>query len=167
MKTPIRDKLTAQSALHPLVKDGIQAVERAHRPLIDAALRSLFADSLDLDKALEQGNEQDHRWDYLLGHSPTHNVVGLEPHSASNGEISRVIKKRRAALDQLRTELKTGAAVAEWFWVASGTVDFTPIDKAHLRLSENGITFVGKALLKKHLDRLDGDKPGTKKRPRR
>jgi len=62
--------------------------------------------------------------------------------------------------------LKVGATVAEWFWVASGTVDFTPIDKAYLRLSQEGITFVGKALLTKHLARMDGERT-TKRQTKR
>ncbi len=77
--------------------------------------------------------------------------MGLEPHTANNTAISVVIRKREASLRHLRGHLKSGVFVAEWFWVASGKVDFTPMDKALLQLTASGIDFVGKALLSKKL----------------
>ncbi|MBL9104773.1 MAG: hypothetical protein JNL82_27765 [Myxococcales bacterium] len=153
MTTPIRDALVAQSTLRPLVEDGLQALKREHRAMVDAAIRGEFADSLELDEAMLKGNEQANRWDYLLGHESTGHIVGLEPHSAKNDEITTVIGKRRAALDQLRGHLKPSARVTHWFWVASGKVDFLPLDKAKIRLDNEGITFIGKTLQAKHLPR--------------
>ncbi len=43
--------------------------------------------------------------------------------------------------------------VADWIWVASGKVDFIPMEKAVARLNENGIRFVGKTLLGKSFAR--------------
>lgn len=151
MTTPIRKALVATSSLQPLVRPGLQAVARAHRTLIDEDVRASFADSLDVDKAFEKGHEQENRWDYLLGHGESRNIVGLEPHTANNKEVSTVIRKREASLRHLRDHLRPGVFVAEWFWVASGKVDFTPMDKAINRLNENGISFVGKTFLRKWL----------------
>lgn len=151
MTTPIRTALLVSSDLQPLVQDGLKALERTHRPLIEEAIRGAFADSLDIDKAFEEGHEQEHRWDYLLGHEESRKIVGLEPHTASNKEVSTVIKKRERSLSHLRHHLKSGVFVAEWFWVASGRVDFTPMDKAVTRLNENGIRFVGKQFLRRWL----------------
>jgi len=39
-------------------------------------------------------------------------------------------------------------------------------DRAYYRLSQNGITFVGKALLEKHLDRLSGHTAASKRKKR-
>lgn len=50
-------------------------------------------------------------WDYLLGHAPTSAVIGLEPHSAKQDEISTVIAKQSAAKDQLHQHLRDGARV--------------------------------------------------------
>lgn len=149
-QTPIRAALVPGSSLLPLVEDGITALRKDRQRIAESA-RDAFADSLALDEALKPGHEQDNRWDYLLGHLSSGQVVGLEPHSASTNEISRVIQKKKAAQDQLRSHLKTGTTVAHWFWVASGRVDFVPFDKAKLRLDNDGITFVGKELLSKHL----------------
>lgn len=151
MKTPIRRALVPGSRLHDLVKDGVQALEQSYRMFLSEGIRASFDDSLDLDKALQSGHEQENRWDYLLGHQPSGQVLGLEPHTANNHEIAVVIKKRKAAIDQLRDHLKPGTHVARWFWVASGKTDFLPFEKASLRLADNGIAFVGKTLLDKHL----------------
>ena len=151
MTTPIRGSLAAKSPLQPLVRDGLQALDREHRGMIDAAIRTQFVDSLDLDEAVRRGNDQANRWDYLLGHEPSGEIFGLEPHSAKNSEISTVIRKRRAALDQLRGHLREGVKITRWFWVASGHVDFMPFEKATLRLDSEGITFIGKTLLARHV----------------
>ncbi len=140
MTTPVRAALVPQSFLVALVKDGLRAVEKAHLGLLEDGIRASFADSLDLDKALQKGHESENRWDYLLGYEASGQVFGLEPHSAQNHEVSTVIKKRSMALDQLRGHLKPGARVTDWFWVASGKVDFLPIENA--RLASKGIRFV-------------------------
>ena len=134
-----------------MVKDGLQALEKTHRSLIEDDFRPEFGDSVDIDKAFEKGHERENRWDYLLGHSQTERIIALEPHSANNNELSTVIKKREASLRHLRGHLKSGVFIAEWFWVASGNVDFLPIEKAVTRLNDNGIRFVGKKFLCKWL----------------
>lgn len=170
--TPVRASLKPESSLLTSVRDGIQALKSSHRAYVEATIREVFADSLDLDSALQAGREQEHRWDYLLGHAPSKAVIGLEPHSAKNDEVSTVIAKRKAALVQLRHHLKPGAKVTAWLWVASGNVDFQPLEKARLRLDQNGIGFVGKQLVKKHLDThlpaitVDSKQKGEQSRPR-
>jgi hypothetical protein len=134
-----------------MVEDGIGAVIAAHRHHFDELIRAAFADSLDIDKAFRQGREQENRWDYLLGHRPTGRIVGVEPHSAENSEIATVINKLEAARSQLQEHLRNGAFVSKWLWVASGRVQFAPMEKATLRLAQNGIEFVGRKITSKHL----------------
>jgi len=76
----------------PRVEDGLRALDRAHKKLIDESLRKEFADSLEIDENLRDGRDQENRWDYLLGYGVTNAVVGLEPHSATTGEVSTVIR---------------------------------------------------------------------------
>ena len=149
--TPVRAALKAGSALQGMVKDGIGAITDVHRDYFDVAVRPSFADSLDIDRGLKQGREQENRWDYLLGHRPSGRIVGVEPHSAENSEIFTVIKKRAAARSQLQDHLRDGARVSEWFWVASGKVHLAPMETARFRLAQNGITFVGRKILRRHL----------------
>ena len=61
--------------LLPLVANGLGALKNAHRGYFDAAIRQTFADSLDLDEAMQPDHEQANRWDYLLGHAPSGNVA--------------------------------------------------------------------------------------------
>lgn len=150
-KTPVRAGLRDDSSLQENVRDGLAAVQKAHRTYIDVEIRALFADSLDADESLRVGNEQANRWDYLLGHSSSKKIIGVEPHSASNGEISVVIKKLLAAKVQLRSHLKDGVHVARWLWVASGEVQFLPIEAATKTLAQHGIEFVGRKVTRKHL----------------
>lgn len=150
-KTPVRSALQKDSSLLPSVKDGIGAVESSHHTYFDASIRTTFADSLDIDQALRAGREQENRWDYLLGHAPSGQVVAVEPHSAKDDETERVIKKRSAAREQLRTHLRDGAMISRWLWVASGKVCFAATEKTARRLDQNGIEFVGKRVMAKHL----------------
>lgn len=152
MTTPIRKALRHGSTLKAHVRDGLKAVQSKDRGYIDESLRSSFDDSLELDAALHKGHEQENRWDYLLGYDTQGTIVGLEPHSANtNKEVSVVIKKRKAALEQLKSHLNQNAGVAAWFWVSSGRVDLVPFEKMKLQLEQAGITFIGKVLQKKHL----------------
>lgn len=152
-KTPVRRALRHDSALLPSVADGLGAVKNAHRDFFDNAIRSTFADSLDLDEALKQGHEQENRWDYLLGHEPSGEVVAVEPHSAKQDEVTTVINKRSAARTQLEGHLREGSRVTKWLWVASGRVHFADTEKTKRRLDQNGIEFVGKKVTEKHLPR--------------
>lgn len=152
--TPIRNGLRDGSSLKGLVKDGLGSVDKGHRTYIAEEIRSAFADSLEIDENLKEGRDQENRWDYLLGFAAGACVIGLEPHSASSGEITTVIRKRKAALEQLRPHLKDGAKVTEWFWVASGKNRFLDTEKTRRLLDQNGIRFVCPTLAPKDLVKL-------------
>lgn len=149
--TPIRGALRKDSSLQNLVQNGLSALESAHRKYFSTDIRAVFSDSLEIDENFRSGREQENRWDYLVGHGPSGEVVAVEPHSASQGEISTVIKKRAAAREYLRTHLRDGAKVVKWLWVASGKVMFASTEKAIRQLDQNGIEFVGTAIMARHL----------------
>jgi hypothetical protein len=142
------------SYLASAIQGGIQAIPSDKRKHISESLRTDFLDSLDLDEASRTRHPTDARWDYLLGHAPSSQVVAIETHSAETSEVSRVIQKRTASLGHLRDQLGDGHNVAAWYWAASGRIDFVPHEKTVLRLSEHGIQFVGGRLEAKHLARL-------------
>jgi hypothetical protein len=87
----------------------------------------------------------------LLGHAPSAEVVAVEPHSAKQDEVTTVIRKKRAALDQLKDHLRDGARMAKWLWVTSGKVHFADTEKTRRLLDEKGIEFVGTRVYAKHL----------------
>jgi hypothetical protein len=149
--TPVRRALRADSGLLASVADGLGALKKGHRACLEDAVRQAFADSLDLDRAMAGGHEQENRWDYLLGHGPSHAVIAVEPHSARQDEVATVIRKRAAARDQLKEHLRDGARVTRWLWVASGKVRFADTERTRRLLDQNGIQFVGSRVLAKHL----------------
>ena len=151
-QTPIRAALRSDSSLCGHVQVGLDALLDGHRrECFEPTTKLSFADSLDIDEGLKSGHEQENRWDYLLGHKTSGKLVAVETHAAKSGEIGKVIDKRRAAIVQLRGHLRDGLSVAKWLWVASGKVQFAPIEKARFKLSEEGIEFVGKRISLKHL----------------
>jgi hypothetical protein len=165
LKTPVRVALHEDSFLQPLVVGGLGAVKAAHRDYFEVAVRPAFADSLDLDEAVMPGHEQENRWDYLLGHSPSGQVVAVEPHSAKQDEITTVIKKRSAAREQLKGHLRDGVWVAKWLWVASGRVHFADTEKVRRLLDQNGVEFVGTKVGNRHLPKTPVRSSPTKKKP--
>jgi hypothetical protein len=167
---PIRSALVAKSALRSRVRDGLRALHNDHLRYIEKSVRDQFADSIDLDVAFQEEHAQSNRWDYLLGHSSTGQLIAVEPHSATDGEIATVIRKREAARGQLRDHLAKGKHVSRWLWVASGKVHFSPIEKARRRLDQNGIEFVGKCITARHLPvaSMDSNEPlKSSRRPKR
>jgi len=158
--TPLRGSLAPRSSLIREVQDGIGAVKGTDCNYFDVEIRSAFGDSLDLDAALLKQHSQKRRWDYLLAHSPSREIIGVEPHSAKEDQISTIIRKREAAKDQLASHLKPGRRVSRWLWVASGRVHFAATEKAKLRLDQNGIQFVGRRVLAKHLPKTAPNQKG-------
>lgn len=166
-KTPVRRALREGSALLPLVADGLGAVKKAHHDYFDTAVRRDFADSLELDEAMRENRDQENRWDYLLGHAPSGEVVAVEPHPAKEADITAVIQKRTAAREQLQGHLRDGVRVAKWLWVASGKVHFADTEKARRQLDQNGIEFAGRKVAAKHLPDAAGSSSAPAKRPGR
>lgn len=148
--TPVRDALCAESELQAKVMDGLGAMKPNDKSFIEPAIRSRFQDSLDTDQALIEEYRHDHRWDYLLGHD-SQILIAVEPHSAKTDEISEVIKKKHSLQQQLRSHLKDGRVISRWLWVASGRTAFQKVTQVQTKLSQHGITFVGRQVMAKHL----------------
>jgi hypothetical protein len=140
---PVAAALRETSALQPQVKPGLGALESRHKECIAQDLRRAFADSQDIDAGLRRGREREHRWDYLLGHRDSSQVIALEPHPVSDGEIKEIIRKKAAAQEQLSDHLKADARIVAWLWVASDSVPLAPTERGTLLLNQAGIRFVG------------------------
>jgi hypothetical protein len=148
---PVRQSLRGNSLLRSYVHAGLGALANGDRTRIAQDIRPQFADSLDLDSALRARYPTQNRWDYLLGHETSGQVIGLETHSARSDQISTVIEKRRMAREQLSLHFKPGAKVHKWLWVSSGRAHFADTEKTRRRLDQHGIQFVGSQVLAKHL----------------
>lgn len=166
-ETPVRMAIRPGDSLIDAVCDGMGAVEAGHRDYFDAAIRRDIADSLDLDAATKDLHPDDNRWDYLLGHSPSGEVIAVEPHSAKEDEVSRVIRKKQAAKVQLNGRLRDGARISKWLWVSSSKVHFADTEKARRRLDQEGIEFVGTKVMAKHLPTAEAGAVPSAAAPRR
>jgi hypothetical protein len=146
-----RSRLTLQAALEGSylanhVRLGLEALLRRDVGLIAEGERRKVADSIDLDEATREAHPNVARWDYLLSVTSRPRLVGLEPHSAKDSEVSVVIAKRRNSLEHLRGELLPQYRVSDWYWVSHGAVSFSNMESARRRMNQNGITFVGRTL---------------------
>lgn len=148
--TPIRAALVQHSPLHPQIHDGMNAVKTSDRKHF-SAVRTAFADSLELDEAVKAHHAQANRWDYLLGHEASGEVIAVEQHKAETGEISTIISKKNAAAQQIAPHLKPGKRVSRWLWVSSGKTLFADTEKAGRRLDQSGIKYVGSQIQPRHL----------------
>lgn len=119
---------------------------KSDRKLIHVNIRPEIGDGINLDEATRVAFPNQHRWDYILSVPHRKLLIGVEPHSANDGELSVVIKKRINAVGFLAGQLKPGERVARWYWVTNGKVDFSNTEKTRRALDQNGIRFVGKML---------------------
>lgn len=138
--------LKSRSVLASRVKEGLNGLSRSHRLLLAEPDRTRISDSLDLDSALRQSAPADNRWDYLICIKDRKEIVGVEPHSARESELSVVIAKKRSAEVRLREEFAPGHAVAAWYWVTEGKNHFTKTERVTKVLAQSGIEFRGRLL---------------------
>jgi hypothetical protein len=125
----------------------MQALRPEHRGLIARESRRCIIDSLEFDLAMRREHETESRWDYLASIKNSREPIGIEPHTASSDhEITSVIRKKTWSEQLLRSHLESGVQVREWFWVSSGNVRFSRMERASRRLDQAGITFAGRLL---------------------
>ncbi|EPX54939.1 hypothetical protein D187_009678 [Cystobacter fuscus DSM 2262] len=143
--------LKQESALVAAVHPGKRALRKGDRERVVESAAVRVIDSLDLDAqtSAERGNEN--RWDYLLGTTQSNlPLIAVEVHPANTGEVKVLIAKKRAAEKVLRSELKPGATVKRWYWIASGKTVITRNTPESRMLDAAGIRLVGSHL---HLER--------------
>jgi hypothetical protein len=138
--------LNDRSELRNHLKNGMGAFARRDVRLIAAAKRAQIGDSVDLDAAARDEFPEANRWDYVVSVPAVAQIVGIEPHSAKDAEISVVIAKKMHAIEYLRAHLQDGYRVAKWLWVSHGAVGFSRMERARRLLDQNGIEFVGRVL---------------------
>jgi hypothetical protein len=114
--------------------------------LIATAARLDVGDSLNLDAAMRIDFPQANRWDYLLSVPGIKQIIGLEPHSARDSEISVVIAKKQQEIEYLRDHLPPNHRVAKWLWVSRGHTSFSKMESARRRLDQAGIVYEGQMI---------------------
>jgi hypothetical protein len=142
----LRSALVQNSSLIPSVQNGMGAFLRRDRRLITEGERAKIGDSLDLDAALEAAFPNANRWDYIFSVADAGKLLALEPHHATDSEISVVIAKKTHAAQELRGHLHAQHKVSEWLWVSHGRTSFSKMERATRRLAQAGIRYVGRSL---------------------
>ncbi len=145
-KVKLETALIAGSTLRSHIKRGLRALINNDLRLIVPAIRTYVGDSLNLDDTIRAEFPQDNRWDYLLSVPRINQIIGLEPHSAKDSEVSVIIAKRKHAIEYLRNHLHPQYIVSKWFWVSHGRVNFSKMESAIRLLNKNGIEFKGRRL---------------------
>ena len=136
----------ARSHLRAHVRAGLTALNTADIELIHLPERQRVGDSLALDEATRAEQPSAHRWDYVVSIPATGELVGIEPHSARDAEISVVIQKKKNAAEYLSAHFVVGHRVARWIWVTRGRVGFSKMERARRLLDQNGIWFAGRII---------------------
>jgi hypothetical protein len=132
--------------LRQAIQEGVAALERRHRNLLADGLRSDARESLNLDDWARWECPESNRWDYLVAFASQPGLVAIEPHTAADHEVVVVVRKKKWALQYLRSHLREGASVTIWCWVASGRTGFSRTGNWRRRLDSAGIRFAGRQL---------------------
>lgn len=137
------DAVLPHSYLRAAVVKGSSAIRKDHRALIATKELARIWDSLNFDSATQGLYPEENRWDYFVSVSGCELIVGIEPHSASDSEVSVIIRKKNHAAAVLQDQLAPGARVSRWYWVASTKIRFGRMERSTRQLNRAGITFVG------------------------
>lgn len=130
---------------------GLQALRAEDRPHIRAEDPRRLRGSSDIDTAYQPAQPNSNRWDFAIGYKHTNRedevIYWVETHTASDSEISVVIRKADWLLNWLKAD---GHLLAKFekdiYWVASGRTKFTPSATKLKQLALMGVKFAGSTL---------------------
>lgn len=137
----LRSALKGSSPLQSCVENGLDAFLAQDKSLIEKSERPRVVDSLDLDAATRAAFPDANRWDYILSISRSVEVIGIEPHTAKDSEISTVRRKKENAQTFLVGHLHSRYRVLRWYWVSHGRTQFSVMEKAQRQLAKSGIKY--------------------------
>jgi hypothetical protein len=146
----LSEALLGESWVQDHIKPGLQGMAGYSTRVSEKEYH--VTDSVDFDTASRPQAPQDKRWDYFIGareqkqRASRECLIGVEVHSATDGEVREVIAKKAASKPLLAMELCAGKSVVRWVWVAHGSVKFSPNSKYRRQLAAARIEFVGRLL---------------------
>jgi hypothetical protein len=145
-----REAVEQTEGLAEAYRRGLGALQKIDRGRIQCRNTRNLAGSVNLDEALADSHPNDPRWDYGIGirnNRGSDRVTWVEVHPASSSHVQDVLDK----FAWLRRWLASSAPLlngilAEYVWVASGSVHIPPDSPQRRRLALQGIRFAGKRL---------------------
>ncbi|MFM8260985.1 MAG: hypothetical protein ACKN9S_01780 [Pirellula sp.] len=136
-------------------RDGLGALIETDRNRIEVANIRHLTGSVDIDNHLRnlEPYRNATRWDYLIGYQyndgrkVTEVVYIVEVHPATEGEVSKVVKKLAWLKSFINAEVAELAQIkSRIFWISSGKTSISPTSKKRRILALNGIELAGKKL---------------------
>jgi len=131
--------------------EGKKAILNSERNKVELADDTRCGGSLFIDKCLADQKKypNDNRWDYAIDYCGE--VYFVEVHTASDGEVSNVIKKLewlKSWLQNSASEINLLKASAPYFWIQSNGYHISKNSTWERRAIQKGIKPVSKLTLK-------------------
>jgi len=130
---------------------GLQALRAEDKPHIEPQDPRKLKGSVDVDAALLRAEPNANRWDFGIAYQHTNRdaetIYWVELHTASDSQISVVIRKAQWLLNWLRNDGRLLAAFErDIVWVSSGATTFTPSATKLKQMSQLGMRHSGTIL---------------------
>ena len=114
-----KEAVEATPGLDQAFRTGLQALRAKDRPHVDAEDPRSISGSADIDTALQNAHPNANRWDYAVAYKHQNRaadvVYWLEPHTANDAEVSRLVRATGSGPDTpvaLRPSSAPGAQVS-------------------------------------------------------
>lgn len=153
-----KDVVEATPHLLGAWKPGLGALRAEDKPHIKAEDTRMLRGSVDIDKALQARDPQANRWDFAIAYQHDDRegevIYWVEIHTASEGEVSVVLKKLAWLKAWFQGDGKDLARFEqEIVWVSSGATTFTLNAPRQKQFALMGLQHRGKVL---HLRKVRG-----------
>jgi len=146
-----KEAVEATPDVNKCYREGKQAILNSERNKVELADTKRCGGSLFIDQCLLNQNKypNDNRWDYAIDYNCE--VYFFEVHTASDGEVSKVLRKLQWLRDWLHNsapKLSLLRAKIPFFWIQSNGYHISR-NSRHERLAiQNGIKPISKLILK-------------------
>ena len=140
-----RDAVASTAEIADDLRDGLDALTKAHKSSIVAPDAKRVTGSVDIDAALRSAYPNATRWDYAIGYrinSKDDKAFFVECHRAKVDEVPRVLQKKQWLQDWMRSKPMDRLRPRRFVWVSAGGIKI-PTNSPHRRtLNMQGLQLV-------------------------
>jgi hypothetical protein len=138
-------------SLNGTYRAGLQALRKQDAAHIDADDTRAITGSVDVDAANLAAEPEANRWDFGIAYRHTNRdqevVYWVETHTASDSQVSRVLKKAEWLNNWFKGKGKLLAKFEkDIWWVSSGATTFTLSAPQKKQMAQLGLRIAGKKL---------------------
>ena len=151
MKLTFKEAVAATADVSKCYRDGKQAILNAEKNKVELADTKKCGGSLFIDQCLIDQNKYPNanRWDYAIDYNSE--IYFFEVHTASDGEVSTVVKKLQWLKDWLHhsaPNINLLKAKAPFYWIQSNGYHISKNSKWERVALQQGIKPISKLVLK-------------------